>query len=140
MNAHGFFFLNSFLIIIAAGCMNAVSVPDDPKHVAIGSWGGEHVGLDVTEGIAKLEFDCAHGSIDGLIPLDANDRFDVNGVYVEEQGGPVRQGNETGRAARYFGKIDGNSMSLTVEITEAKKELGTYTLELGKSPVIRKCD
>jgi hypothetical protein len=140
MNAHGFFFLSSFLIIIAAGCMNAVSVSDDPKYIAIGSWGGEHVGLDVTEEISKLEFDCAHGSIDGLIPLDANDRFDVIGVYVEEQGGPVRPGNETGRAARYFGKIDGNSMSLTVEIIDAKKKLGTFRLELAKSPMIRKCD
>src|SRR5262245_46136655 len=148
MNFYARLFVHSFLIAIgfflnvlfATSCDHGLQVSEKMNHIAAGTWGGQHIGIDVTDEGAKIEFDCAHGSIDGLIPLDANDRFDVRGVYVEERGGPVRQEPETGRSARYFGNIDGKSMSLTVEITDAKKELGTFTLELGKTPVIRKCD
>jgi hypothetical protein len=141
MNFYARFLFYGFLILIAAGFFtNVLSGGEKVNHVTAGMWGGEHIGLDVTDEGAKIEFDCAHGSIEGLIALDANDRFDVSGVYVQEQGGPLRQGQEEGRSARYFGKIDGKSMSLTVEVTDTKEEVGTFTLELGKSPKITKCD
>lgn len=143
MNFHARFFFQGFLMLIAAGFfLNVLFADEKVNHVAAGRWGGEHIGVDVTDEGAKIEFDCAHGSIEGLIPLDANDRFDVNGVYVQEQGGPLQQGKDAGRSARYFGKIDGKNMFLTVEVTDTDtdEEVGTFTLELGKSPMIRKCD
>lgn len=141
MNLPGRFFLYGVLMMIGVGfTMNILSAGEKVNHVAKGTWGGDHIGISVTDDGAKIEFDCAHGSIESLIPLDDNGGFDVTGVYVQEQGGPLRQGGQAERAAGYSGKVDGNHMSLTVKLKDAEKEIGKFTLELGKSPVIRKCD
>ena len=50
--------------------------------------------MDVSEKGARLEFDCAHGSIDAAIALDADGRFRADGVIVREHPGPVRVGRE----------------------------------------------
>jgi len=56
-----------------------------------GSWGGDHIGLEVSDTGARVEYDCAHGTIDGVLTLDAQGRFDARGAYVRERGGPVRE-------------------------------------------------
>jgi hypothetical protein len=127
-------------LLIAACFLNVAFAGEKVNHISAGRWGGEHVGIDVTDESAKIEFDCGHGSIDGLIPLDDKGQFDVVGVYVPEQGGPVRQGEAAGRPARYSGNVENKRMTLTVMIKDTDKEIGTFTLELGKSPLIRKCD
>src|SRR5215467_1787727 len=48
--------------------------------VARGTWGGDHVRLEVGEKRAELEFDCAHGSIGDSIPLDDQGRFEIKGL------------------------------------------------------------
>lgn len=110
------------------------------NHVQTGLWGGEHISLNVTEQGAEVEYDCAHGSIDGKIIPDADGRFESTGTHVFERGGPVRMGESSdGSAAAYSGQISGDTMTLKVTETATKESVGTFTLTHGKTPRLRKC-
>lgn len=106
----------------------------------VGDWGGEHISLQLSERGGKLEFDCAHGTIDQRITLDRQGGFDVTGTFVEEHGGPVRQ-NERGRShqVRYTGRVREGKMKLTIRQSNTKKIVGTFTLALGEEAMLVKC-
>jgi hypothetical protein len=105
-----------------------------------GTWGGEHISLEVTEGGARVEYDCAHGTIGRRIVPDRKGRFDVPGTYVEESGGPVREGaRPKSYPARYTGRVSGERMSLTVTRGDSQKVIGKYTLVRGREPELVKC-
>jgi hypothetical protein len=106
----------------------------------LGTWGGERLGLEVSEQGARLEYDCAHGTIDEPIVPDASGRFEATGVHYREHGGPVNVDipAET-HPARYTGRTDGKTMTLTVELTDTGETLGTFALTYGEPPMILKC-
>ena len=64
------------------------------RRLATGIWAGEHISLEVTEQGAKVEYDCAHGTIPRRILVDRRGRFDVAGQHFAEHGGPVRQNEQ----------------------------------------------
>ncbi|HVF50624.1 MAG TPA: hypothetical protein VNA19_11090 [Pyrinomonadaceae bacterium] len=108
--------------------------------VPAGEWGGAHVGLTVTASGGRIEFDCAHGSIDGKLSLDAEGRFSVAGSFVKERGGPVRIDEKPDSSpARYSGRVEGKKMTLTLVLTDSGEDLGTFTLTRGESPHLTKC-
>ncbi|MFN2481444.1 MAG: hypothetical protein ABR554_08250 [Pyrinomonadaceae bacterium] len=110
------------------------------KGVPTGTWGGEHVEMNVAHDSATLEFDCAHATIPRRIVLDRRGRFDVAGTYFEEHGGPVRMGEQPGGyAARFTGRVAGETMKLTVARGSTRKIMGTFTLARGREPSIVKC-
>lgn len=105
-----------------------------------GTWGGEHISLEVTESGARVEYDCAHGTIGRRIVPDAKGRFDVPGTYVEESGGPVREGAQPkSYAARYTGRVSGERMTVTVTRGDTRKVIGKFTLVRGREPELFKC-
>lgn len=108
--------------------------------VQTGTWGGEHIGLEVTEEGGWVEYDCAHGTIDQKIVADARGSFELRGTHVRERGGPVRKGEpEDSHPAIYQGRIDGDTMTLTVTESDTGQPVGTFTLTLGHQPRIMKC-
>src|SRR5512138_597921 len=103
-----------------------------------GDWAGEHVRLTVVDTGAKVEFDCAHGTLDGPLTLDADGRFDVKGTLVGE-GGPVRKDPDANaRPARYRGRTDGKRMSLEVTL-ESGESAGTFSLSRNGRVKLVKC-
>ncbi|MFL6212031.1 MAG: hypothetical protein ACJ74W_24500 [Pyrinomonadaceae bacterium] len=111
-----------------------------PNSLPTGTWGGQHISLDATSSGAHLEFDCANGEINQPVMLDGNNAFDVAGVYVQEHGGPVRIDEQpNGQPARYSGRVEGQTMTLTITLTDKQQTIGTYTLGHGQSPRIFKC-
>src|SRR5438093_12502937 len=52
---------------------------DAPRRVAPGDWGAQHVAFSVSEQGAAVEFDCAHGRIEGPLRLDRRGRFEAEG-------------------------------------------------------------
>jgi hypothetical protein len=116
-----------------------------------GKWGGARASLVARAGYVLIEFDCAHGRIEGPLALDAAGRFDVGGTYVRERGGPARVGadepdsaaphgeSEETLRARYTGVVEGRSMTLTVRLVESGAEVGTFSLRLGEPPTLTKC-
>ena len=111
----------------------------ETKRLASGLWGGPHVSIDVGSQSAKVEYDCAHGVIEGPLVVDAQGKFEWRGTFTMERGGPVRQG-DTAREqpATYSGELKGNTMSLTLKIGDSD-ELETFTLEKGKTGKLVKC-
>ena len=105
-----------------------------------GSWGGDHISLEISDSGGALEYDCAHGAIKEKISPDANGRFSVKGTHTKESHGPVRAGSEPrDLAATYDGTVTGDSMELTVKIDETGECVGTFTLTRGAAGKIYKC-
>ena len=114
--------------------------PAAPR-VAEGRWGGTSVAIEVTSAGARIEFDCAHGSIDGPLELDADGRFDLPGTFARERPGPVRMGQpeEKGAAVRYVGRLEGETLTLRIVWPNAAKPSSSFTAELGRTPRLHKC-
>ena len=108
--------------------------------VATGVWGGLHIQMEVTEDGARLEYDCAHGTIEQPLVLDGAGRFEWTGTHIRERGGPVRREDKPdSHPARYTGQVEGQTMKLTVTLTDTGDTLDTYTLTQGDSGRIMKC-
>ena len=121
----------------------ADSTPDQSapaQAVEVGMWGGNALGMDVVEEGASLEFDCARGTIDGRIPLDASGRFTVEGSYFQETGGPTNAIEHPPPVkARYEGSVSGDTLSMTVVNLETGEKIGAYSLTLGATARLMKC-
>jgi hypothetical protein len=103
-----------------------------------GLWGGDHIRFEVTEGGARIDFDCAHAAVEGRIFVDGAGRFSASGTYYHERGGPVREGEEArGEAVRLSGRVGGSLMKLNV--TRAGTSLGSFDLNRDKEGRVFKC-
>ncbi|RLC51599.1 MAG: hypothetical protein DRI23_04665 [Candidatus Cloacimonadota bacterium] len=124
-----------FFGISFSGCAGSKCQAD-----LIGVWGGEHIGMVVSDSSATLDYDCAYGTIDEPFITDDNGEFEVTGVHVIEHGGAIRI-DETPdeHPALYQGKIKDNVMTLKVTLTDTGEEIGTFTLIQGAIPNVHKC-
>ena len=106
----------------------------------IGVWGGEHIGMVVSDSSVTLDYDCAYGTIDEPFSTNENGEFDLVGVHILEHGGAIRI-DETPdeHPALYKGYIEENVMTLKVTLTDTGEEIGTFTLILGAIPNVHKC-
>ena len=121
--------------IFYSGCGSSISQID-----LIGKWGGEHIGMVVSDSSATLEYDCAHGTIDEPIIPDAEGKFEVSGVHVFEHGGPIRIDEiPDEHPALYKGHIAGKEMTLILVITDTDTVIDTFSLTRGIDPLIYKC-
>jgi hypothetical protein len=111
---------------------------DDP--VMTGEWGGEHIGMQINEESADIDFDCANGRINQRITLDKNGKFDLTGTYTIERSGPTREDKpQPTYSARYVGTVKDKRMNLTVTLIDNKKDIGTFTLTHGTRARVMKC-
>lgn len=123
---------------LAAGC----AAPDNsPAGVPLtGSWGGEHVGLALTEVGGRIEYDCAAGRIEGPLLPDRSGRFAAAGTHTPGQGGPDRIDYvPPSFTARYSGWVTGAAMTLRVEVPQNRTGLGPFTLRHGAPPMLLRC-
>jgi hypothetical protein len=98
------------------------------------------IAMEVTESGARIEYDCAHGTISQPLLLDAEGRFDVKGHHFREHGGPVREGEESnGQPVRYSGRVTGDTMTLAVTPEGSDTAFSSHTLVRGKPGRLRKC-
>jgi hypothetical protein len=105
--------------------------------VPMGEWGGPHARLDVQASGARLEMDCAHGTIEGTLRLAKGGRFRARGRWQREAG-PVVQGKDDGRPARYSGMLKGTVLTLRI-LTEDGQHVGPFQLERGAPAELVKC-
>jgi hypothetical protein len=112
----------------------------EESRVREGAWGGEHVRLRVSAGGGTLEFDCAHGEVSAPFVLDREGRFDLSGTLTREGPGPIRIGRLPSAApARYSGRVEGETMTLSVKVEGADRDADTYTLTRGSDGHVFKC-
>jgi hypothetical protein len=129
-----------FLVAVPMGACGAAGGADPPAAVPAGSWGGNHVSMQVTGSGATLQFDCAHGRIPSLLSLDAQGRFEIAGVFVREHGGPIQQGEpEDSHPAVYSGRLEGNDLTLSIRLSDDGTETGPFTVRLGTEARLFRC-
>lgn len=127
----------SFALIVLSACQAA---PQPPVETITGSWGGQHVSLELAPQGGTLEYDCAAGTIDEPVRPDSSGRFSVHGTHIPGHGGPDREGEEVPvLPADYEGRVSGSHMTLSVHVTPSGLELGHFTVERGAAPVIMRC-
>jgi len=126
-------------LLAAALAMTLASGPPPHKHLAQGEWGAPHVALEVSGDSARLEYDCAHGTVTGIAP-DEQGKFEAKGTHAREHGGPVRRDEkDASEPAVYEGFLkDEDTLVLTVKL-ESGEEIGTFTLKRGQTPRLMKC-
>ncbi len=111
------------------------------KAVPNGVWGGEHIRMEVNDGGADIEFDCARGSIAQRLELDDKGRFKVRGIYMAETPAPAAVDGRltaSGVKATYTGTLSGSSLRLEVFI-EGQDMPRTFALEQGDQGHLAKC-
>jgi hypothetical protein len=131
-----------FLVALICGpAIMSASANSVSKDTLIGVWGGEHIRLVVKESKVEIEFDCAFGEIDEPLHPDKDGNFEVRGVYMLERGGPGRAVEPPlkRQPALYRGWTNGKDMSLTVILLDRTREIGTFSLGLGRRPLLDKC-
>ena len=131
-----FFFVIGAVLLMAAGpCSKDLAGP-----IAASEWGGDHVGLTVSETGGTLEYDCASGTIDQPILAATDGNFTAIGTHTRGHGGPIRIDEIPDRhPARYDGWTDGETMRLSVTLTDTGDKLGSFTLVRGQSPHVFRC-
>lgn len=111
-------------------------MPDIPA----GPWGGEHIRVEIHGASGTIEYDCAHGEMQGPIVMDSKGSFNLLGTHVRERHGPIRRGAPPdAHPARYTGRVEGDRMTLTVTLTDTQEAVGTYTLVHGQPGRVWKC-
>jgi hypothetical protein len=126
--------------LLAAVSIGSAAASAARPRPLVGSWGGRHIGLEMALNAGQLEYDCAHGTIEGPIVPDPQGRFTARGIHFAEHGGPVREGEpEEGRPAHYRGRISGRTLTLAVILLDSNEKIGTFTLVRGAAPRIMRC-
>jgi len=101
-----------------------------------GTWGGDNAGLIVTDTDVHVHIGCTLGDAVGPIHPDANGRFEASGTYNVDAY-PVDRGIT--HPATFSGQITGETMALTVTLTDTARVLGPVTLIYGKEPKMGVC-
>src|SRR5438034_731610 len=115
----------SLVLIATTACAMSPVSPGD--RLPAGIWGGDRIQLSVASDGGATDFDCAHGTIEQPIVVDRGGRFAATGHHVFEHGGPVRDDEPPNRhPARYRGQITGDTMTLTITLTDTAQEVGTF--------------
>jgi hypothetical protein len=105
-----------------------------------GTWGGQHIQFEISDGSVDIQYDCAHGTITGPLTVDRQGRFSWHGTYTRERGGPIRLGQkDADQAATYSGSLTGNTMNLTVRQENSSMKPQTFTLARDTVGRVFKC-
>ena len=120
-------------VIAVIACAGATSTPITQVD---GTWGGDNAGLIVNDTDVHVHIGCTLGDAVGPIRPDADGRFDVTGTYNVDAY-PVDRGII--HPARFTGQIVGQTLTLTVSLTDTARVLGPVTLTYGKEPKMGAC-
>ena len=128
------------VVILNLFAMSTFGRTTSVQRITSGPWGGTGIHVEVTEKSAKVEFDCAHGTIQGPLNLDSKGEFKLKGTFTRERGGPVRSDqNESSEAAVYTGSIKDETMTLELKLDGQDQPLNSYVLTQGKTGRLHKC-
>lgn len=125
----------ALLAVLAASACASVSPAGLP---VTGEWGGPHIGLSLDASSGRIEYDCAGGTIEAIIP-GSSGRFAASGTHTPKAGGPVYEGQMFPTySVAFTGAVRGDRMTLHGRV-ENGVELGPFTLSRGAEPGVFRC-
>ena len=101
-----------------------------------GTWGGDNAGMIVTDTDVHVHIGCTLGDAVGPIHPDADGRFEATGTYNVDAY-PVDRGIT--HPATFSGQIVGQTMTLSVSLSDTARVLGPVILIYGKEPKMGPC-
>jgi hypothetical protein len=101
--------------------------------------GAANVEMELTRTGANLDFDCAVGTIDQSLAVNADGKFRAAGTYTRESPGPTRANSNRAAATTYIGTIKGESMHLEIVLANSKETVETFELVRGRTGHVMKC-
>jgi hypothetical protein len=125
-------FLLAAATILVDPCEPTGVPPKDLK----GTWGGDNAVLFADDTSAHIHIGCTYGNVHQQIVPDSNGRFDVPGEQ-NITAYPVDRGIE--HPARFIGRVNGLSLTLTVTLTDTTVTLGPVVVWYGKEPRMGPC-
>jgi len=125
-------FLSSSILTLVA-CSGALATRITEVE---GRWGGENAGLIVDNTAVHVHIGCTLGDATGPIRPNPDGRFETVGTYNVDAY-PVDRGIT--HPARFTGRIAGETMTLTVTLTDTNQVLGPVALIYGKEPKMGPC-
>jgi len=120
-------------MLATLACYNTSSAPI--TEVA-GTWGGDNAALIVTNTDVHVHIGCTLGDAVGPIHPDANGQFEATGTYNVDAY-PIDRGIT--HPARFTGQISGQTMTLTVTLTDTARVVGPVKLVYGAEPKMGPC-
>jgi len=120
------------LLAISVAC----SAPTAP--VAQGDWGGPEASLSLSRSGGTLSYPCGAGTMDSLWVVTEDGRLAAAGKHFFG-GGPIPPQGRPPHPASYSGRIDGNTLVLTVTLTDLGQTLGPFRLIRGAPQVQESC-
>ena len=124
------------VILLGVAVIACSAATSTPITDVVGTWGGDNAGLIVNGTDVHVHIGCTLGDAVGPVLPDANGRFEVSGTYNVDAY-PVNRGIT--HPATFSGQIVGQSMTLTVSLTDIARVLGPVTLVYGKEPKMGPC-
>ena len=128
-------------VLAVSAVTSAVTCPAAiPDRVSNGTWGGEHIGIVVTDTGATIEYDCAAGTISEPLRLTESGNFEWRGIHSPGHGGPARIDEPpNAHPARYTGHATANQLVITLAILDMSVPDQTFTLQRGGNARVFKC-
>ena len=137
--APGSALLVAFIAAVATACHSDAVIPVG-NQLAFGTWGGDNVGVIVSDSGMHVHVGCTLGDALGLVPLDADGKFDIAGSYML-RAYPVAVGPIL--PAEFSGHVVGDKLTLVVAVNDTVQHklqvLGPVTVQFGKQPQMGPC-
>jgi hypothetical protein len=137
MNGRFFVVLGMTVVVMGA------AGPEDCNHIVgigPGTWGGEHMGMVVSDTGASIEYDCATGRITQPLSLDPDGNFSWQGLFFPGHGGPSRIDEKLDpHVATYSGNANGDHMTINLRVADSLNITQQFTLTRGANPNVFKC-
>ena len=103
-----------------------------------GVWGGTEASLSLARDGGVVTYLCGSGTMDSSWTLSRDGQLAGTGVHFFG-GGPIPPGGQPPHPARYSARIDGNTMMLTVTVTDLGQTLGPFRMVRGGAVVSEMC-
>ena len=122
---------------MAAAC---APVPATEGGALVGTYGSEHIRMDVGTTDSAIEYDCAAGALFGPLPVRGS--FVSAGTHTPGTGGPERQGEiRPAYPATYSGRVIADRIEMVVdaELPSGRTRLGPFRLQRGSEGNLLRC-
>ena len=124
------------VVIGMSGVLACSAATSTPPTDLVGTWGGDNAGMIVSANDIHVHIGCTLGDAKAPIQTDPNGRFQLEGTYNVDAY-PVDRGIT--HPAVFSGRINRQTMTLTVTLTDIARVLGPVTLTYGKEPKMGPC-
>jgi hypothetical protein len=132
----GFSMTRITAILLGAAAIACTAATSTPITEVAGTWGGDNAGMIVSGTDVHVHIGCTLGDAVGPIHPDTNGQFEVSATYNVDAY-PVDRGIT--HPATFTGRIIGETMTLTVTLSDTARVLGPVTLVYGKEPKMGPC-